>query len=33
LRDEDAETRKKETDSGRQRRKKNAAYAEWKKDV
>jgi len=24
---------KKETDSGRQRRRKNAVYAEWKKDV
>jgi len=33
LRDGDAAMRKKETDSGRQRRRKNAVYAEWKKDV
>jgi len=32
LRDGDAATRKKETDSGKQRRRKNAVYAEWKKD-
>jgi len=33
LRDGDAAMRKKEMDSGRQRRRKNAVYAEWKKDV
>jgi len=35
LRDGDAETRKKEIgkDSGRQRRRKNAVYAEWKKNI
>jgi len=29
----DAATKKDETDSGRQRRRKNAAFAEWKKDI